>query len=150
MNADEFSQEMDQVERRMLTANLEEPIRTCLPVLTEGFEGNFLRAAGPDGVAWLPRKDTKPHPLLILSGALIEAARDTGNPGNIHEVSPDGRTLSAGVRGDVVPYADPQQNGRPERNLPARTYLYATEEVLVACGEQVQSTCRPVLFPTFE
>jgi hypothetical protein len=107
------------------STSLEGPLRQTVPIWHQGFEGNFMRAEGPDGAAWAPRKDSKPHPLLILYGYLIEAARDTGSPGNITEVGP--RDLRTGVDVSVVKYAGFHDTGTSR--MPARVYLYAAADV---------------------
>ncbi len=35
---------------------------------------SFFTKTTPEGDVWAPRKDNKPHPLLILSGDMLEAA----------------------------------------------------------------------------
>ncbi|MBC8868023.1 MAG: hypothetical protein H8E44_01330, partial [Planctomycetes bacterium] len=74
-----------------------------------------------------------PHPLLIWHGPLIEAVRDTGNPGNITEIEDDGRTLKTGVDTAVVEYASKHQYG--EGRIPQREYLYANEQVVDDCED---------------
>ena len=114
----EFGQQLD-------TMNLEPALRDCLPVIHEGFETNFMEARGPSGAPWLPRKDSKPHPLLILTGALLEAARDTGGMGHIDRVGP--RELETGVDGGTIEYAPVHEYG--SSNIPARPYMYASDKV---------------------
>ena len=107
------------------SASLEGPLRATLPIWHQGIEENFMRAQGPDGAPWLPRKDTKPHPLLILTGALLMAVRDNGLAGHIQMVG--WRRLMTGIDGDVVPYAAVHEFGY--KNIPARPYMYATPAV---------------------
>lgn len=106
-------------------ASLEKPLRSTLPIWHQGIEDNFMRAAGPSGAPWLPRKDNKPHPLLILTGKLLEGLRDTGNPGHILMVG--WRSLTTGVSSEVVPYAPVHEFG--SGRVPARPYMYATPAV---------------------
>lgn len=126
--------------RRFEGESLETPLRQCLPVLLEGYENNILRAEGPTGEAWPPHtpetvRRMGPHPLLIWHGHLIEAVRDTGSPGNVHDIEDQGRTLVTGVLTSVIEYAAVHQWGCAEKNIPPRTYVYATESVLDQCGE---------------
>lgn len=114
----------------------EAPLRDCLPILHEDFEAHFYASMGDDG-PWAPRKDSKPHPILILTGALIEAARDTGSTGNISEVS--ARELRTGVNAGVVNYAGFHQYGT--RYMPARPYVWASEEALDDCLEAFADGC---------
>jgi phage gpG-like protein len=63
--------------------------------------------------SWAPRKKSRPHPLLILSGDMRQ---------NVH-VSPDGD--SAEIRFSQ-PYAKVHQLGSAKRNIPARPFFPAT------------------------
>jgi hypothetical protein len=128
MNVEQFGSLLRNLGDNIEGGSMEEPLRATLPLLHQGVEDNFLRAQDSDGIPWPRRKDNKPHPLLILHGPLIEAARDTGNPGNIHEVSADGRLLTTGVDGDVVKYAARHQEGRG--NMPKREFYYASDETV--------------------
>lgn len=112
---------VDQLE----SASLEGPLRATLPIWHQGIEGNFMRAQGPNGAPWLPRKDNKPHPLLILTGALLMSVRDNGLAGHIQMVG--WRRLMTGINSDVVPYAAVHEFG--SKHVPARPYMYATVEV---------------------
>lgn len=107
------------------STSLEAPLRDTLPIWHQGFEDNFMRAVGPGGSPWAPRKDNLPHPLLIHLGRLIEAVRDTGNGGNISIVG--WRTLTTGVDSQVVRYAPFHQEGT--QRMVARPYLYAANDV---------------------
>lgn len=147
MTPSDFAQMLGEAADRLDNGSLEDSLRATLEPFHEGIEENFLRAEDAGGTPWPLRKDKKPHPLLILSGKLIEAARDTGNPGNIHDVDADGRTLLAGVRGDVVPYAAAQNFGFPPRNLPARTYEYASQDTLERCAQRFAARAQQQLFP---
>lgn len=109
-------------------ASYETALRECLPILHEDFEDHFLQATGYYG-SWAPRKDDKPHPLLILTGALIEAARDTGNPGNISTVGP--RELETGVNVGVVKYAGFLQYGT--QYMPPRPFIWASDAAIGRC-----------------
>lgn len=133
MSPERFAGLMRTTAERLESESFETPLRDCLPVILRGFEDNFMRAEGPDGNPWPARKDNLPHPLLILSGNLIESVRDTGHPGNVHEVEDGGRTLVTGVMTSVVEYAGVHQRGWPERNIPPRTYVYATPQVVDDC-----------------
>jgi len=111
----------DQIENM----SLEGPLRATLPIWHQGIEENFMRAQGPSGAAWLPRKDNKPHPLLILTGALLMSVRDNGLAGHIQMVG--WRRLMTGVNTDVVEYAAVHEYG--SGRVPARPYMYATPAV---------------------
>lgn len=125
--------------RRLAEMPLDDALGECAAKLQEGFAANFQRAADSGGGAWPARKDPKPtHPLLQLTGALL-ASTQSGSPGNITTV--DGRTLQTGVDKSVklggIPGAAVHQFGYPPRNIAQREYLYATDDVLVACAEVI-------------
>lgn len=105
-----------------------EPI---MPVVREGIEHNFATRSGPSkgGITnWFPRKDTKMHPLLILSGTMLAAAAWNG-AGAVREVT--GRMLRWGILRSIVPYARAQQFGRKEINLPPRPFLGLADQFVV-------------------
>lgn len=142
MSPEEFADLLDDVSEHCESGSFEDPLREVLPVLSQGFEQNFMRAEGPDGAPWKPRKDMLPHPLLILSGALIESVRDTGGQGNIHEVS--ARDIAAGVDTSVIEYAGVHQFG--SEHIPARPYLYASATTLDAMADVFADAALEMLF----
>jgi len=142
MSPEDFAEYLDDLGEHCESGSFEEPLREVLPVLMEGFEQNFMRAENESGTPWPPRVDDLPHPLLILSGALIEATRDTGSAGNIHTVSE--RNLETGVKGSVIAYASIHNDGAG--NIPQRQFLYASPETSKACAEAFASSAYFVLF----
>ena len=109
----------------------EEPLRACLEPLWDGIHNNFVRAEGPDGTPWPARKDDLPHPLLVLTGALIKGA--TGSGGNVLTVGHDGRDITTGVDGSQVDYAIFHMTGT--RYMPPRPFMYANRETVDACAD---------------
>jgi len=147
MSPDDFMELLEDAADASESGSLREPLHDCVPLLYEGFETNFLRAEGPNGEQWPARKDDLPHPLLILSGDLIEAARDTGNPDNLLQVGD--RDLVTGIAGAGVPYAATHNYGRDWGRgspIPQREYLYANEEVLDACEDVLADGMIDVMF----
>ncbi len=72
-------------------------------IVDQSVRDNFTSSASPDGSDWPPRKRIGDgHPLLIDTGALLQAATDGGS-GHIERLEPRG--LVKGVQGGVVPYA---------------------------------------------
>lgn len=126
--AEDISEVLTAWADEIASESMEQPLRACLPLLTNDFESHFLESQGPAG-AWAPRKDSRPHPLLILTGKLIEAARDTGGAGNIHDVT--GHELTAGVDASIVKYAGFHQYGTSK--MPARPFIWASAEALDEC-----------------
>jgi len=140
-NAEDAEEALLQWADEVLHADLEKPIRKCVPVLTDDFEAHFLQSMGPTG-KWAPRKDKKPHPLLIKTGKLIEAARDTGNPANIHTVVAN--ELTIGVS-SVVHYAGYQQDGTRNKDgslrMVARPFIWVSDAALNQCEEKLAEAC---------
>lgn len=145
MSPEQFAQMLEDASDYCDSGEFEDALRETLPVFTDGFDQNFHRAEDSSGVPWPPRKDKKPHPLLVLSGALIESARDTGGAGNIHQVS--GRLATLGIDGSVIPYAAAQNYGYEPRNLPAREYLYAAEDTIQVAAEAFRPAASEAIFP---
>jgi hypothetical protein len=71
------------------------------------------------------------HPLLVLSGLLKAAAAERGF-GSFVFVGAD--VLRYGVNKDRIPYAGVHQFGYPAKNIPAREYMYLSDEAIRACG----------------
>jgi phage gpG-like protein len=132
----ELPAEMARLKDRLANASLADTLRDCLPALRAGFRENFNRAAGPGGAAWPPRKDTKPHPLLNESGALIGATQ--GGAGGVTQI--EDRQLAVSIDRSVrlggIPGAAVHQFGYPPRNIPPRPYYYASEETLDQLTDQ--------------
>jgi len=130
IDAEEFEETLDVWVDELESMNWESALGKCIPTLTTDFENHFMQSQGDDG-PWAPRKDNKPHPLLILTGALLEAARDTGNAGNIHYIDED--TIVLGVNGSVVEYAAFHQYGTSK--MVARPFIWASDEAIDSCVE---------------
>ena len=151
MTPEEFETVLRRAGDHMEKGSFEEPLRECLPTLHQGYEDNFIRAEDSDGVPWPPHAPATvarmgPHPLLIWHGPLIEAVRDTGNPGNITEIKDDGRTLETGVDTDVVEYAATHQYGEGDGRIPQREYLYANEQTVDDCEDVLAEAARQDIF----
>lgn len=127
--------ELAEMAARMESASLAEPLRDCVQPVRDGFSQNFSAAASSTNSPWPPRKDDKPHPLLIETGALLGATQ--GQSGAAEHISD--RTLQLGVDKSVdqggIPGAAVHNFGYPPRNIPQREYLYANETTLDICQE---------------
>lgn len=93
-------------------------------IVNQSVRDNFNSAATPAGANWPARKHTGDgHPLLMESGALLQAATDGGS-GHIEKVGPF--ELTKGVQGGEVPYAATQNYGRDWGRgspIPAREFM---------------------------
>lgn len=94
MYVEEFAQYCDEVDRDFAAAPLPSVMRECHEIFIEGERDIFANQVAPDGEQWAARKDSEPHPVLNLTGALLAAA--TGGPG--HVVRIEDRSLEAGVQ----------------------------------------------------
>lgn len=109
----------------------EEPLRACIPVAQQAMRDNFTASATPDNESWPPRKhEGDGHPLLIDTGALLQAATG-GGAGSLVWI--DSQELELGVLGQVVPYAATHQYGRG--NIPAREFAGLHEIAEDECEE---------------
>lgn len=95
-------------------------------ILCDGYQENFYNQVDETGSAWLPRKDSLPHPLLIKTGVMFKAATDPESPGHLTDIQGD--TLISGISGAFVPYAIFHHLGT--RIMPARRVIYASEQTL--------------------
>lgn len=97
-----------------------------------GVGDNFAATRSSDGSPWAPRKDSKPHPLLRLAYAMYGAAVNTVGGGHISKITKD--SLVTGIDVNVIKYARAQNLGYAPRNLPAREFMYISEDVLGNVG----------------
>jgi len=111
---------------------LSEPLMDCRTVILAGVAENFAGSHSSTGYGWPLRKDNKPHPLLILTGELEEAA--TGGAGSITRVV-DGVSLEVGVDASGGesgrPWAALHQEGGTK--MPPRPFMGFSDEVQDAC-----------------
>lgn len=117
----EFAKELE-------TASLAEAFKEAAPAINAGFEGNFSAQVSSSGSAWPPRKDKLTHPLLILSGAMKAAVSQPGAAGHVEDIQD--RQAAIGIDSSIIVYAAAQNFGYPKRNLPAREYVFATDETM--------------------
>lgn len=91
------------------------------PIVNQSVRDNFNSSASPDGVNWPPRKNPGDgHPLLIETGALLQAATD-GGPGHIERFEPFG--LQKGVQSSEIPYAAVHNEGGITKPIPQREFM---------------------------
>ena len=103
----------------------------CANVMRQSIRDNFTSSATPDGANWPPRKRKGDgHPLLIDTGALLQAATG-GGAGHIEQL--DAREVTMGVDGRVIPYAATHNYGRDP--IARREYLGLKTEHEDACAD---------------
>jgi phage gpG-like protein len=101
--------------------SLQEVFRKTTDSLHEGFQANFTNTRGPKGT-WPPHSPVTvaiygPHPLLILTGAMLASVTQTGAPGSIENYRP--REMEIGTS---IWYSGFQQFGTLK--IPARPFLW--------------------------
>lgn len=108
-----------------------QPLADCLPAVHQSVRDNFTSSATPENVDWPPRKiEGDGHPLLIDTGAMMQAATG-GGAGGLQQV--DSHELLVGVDGGVIPYAATHNYGRSDANIPQREFMGLTEEGADEC-----------------
>lgn len=133
IRAEEFSDYLTVVASDFESKSLRPVIDECVPILRQSVRDNFTSSASPDNVGWVPRKKIGDgHPLLVESGDLMQAAVGTGS-GSVSEA--DDRSVTIGVKGDVIRYAAIHNFGGVTRPMPQREFMGAKEERLVECAD---------------
>ncbi len=111
------------------SAPLADAMRLCAGVMRQAVRDNFTSSATPDNANWPPRKlKGDGHPLLIDTGALLQAATG-GGAGHIEQI--DAREVAMGVDGRVIPYAATHNYGRGA--IPQREYAGLRPDHVDAC-----------------
>lgn len=128
---DQLDTELAEMSRRLQAVSLKTALENVAAILGESFQQNFSKKQGSTGSAWPARKDKKTHPLLQETGALLGATQ-TGGPGHVEQIGE--RDLAIGVNKGVklggIPGAAVHNFGYPDRNIPQREFLYASETTL--------------------
>lgn len=111
------------------------------PLILQNVRDNFTSSVSPDGVQWPARKIVGDgHPLLIDTGALLQAATG-GGAGHVSQIGP--RSMALGVD-ESIPYAAIHNYGGETRPMPQREYMGASE----ATEEEIAEALADYLLPT--
>lgn len=137
--ADQLQQEADYLWQQFTTAPVFDEKSPA--VIRKAFGDNFARG-GTTERQWPPRKDPQAggrsgwpgHPLLIDLGDLFGAIAERDR-GHVEDVQP--RAMLVGIDGGEIEYAAAQNFGYPPRNLPAREFVFVSEERLEELDELV-------------
>ena len=156
--------ELGRMADRIENAGLADVLRDCAEPLRRGFGENFEAAEDQGGASWPPRKldplhpgsqergsnplaPPRTHPLLRETGALWAAA--TGHGAGAVERAED-RVLEVGIDKSVqlggIPGAAVHNFGYAPFQIPAREYLYASDDTLDECQEIVADGAYTVFF----
>lgn len=139
MEVDEFADFVRGVADRINNDPFTDALESCTDAVSGGFSQIFLEAESAAGEKWPPHAPATvakhgPHPLLILSGIMLESVRQEGAVHNVKVVSE--RELSWGTS---VEYAMAQNFGYEQNNLPAREFMYWTDEMADGCMDRLQA-----------
>jgi len=112
-------------------------------VISQGFVENFFNQVDHNGRKWKPRKDKKllsdtsgeePHPLLIKTGKMFQAATNTSDPAHIADIQDGDRSIEIGISDELVPYAKYHHTGTKNKDgtlrMVARRVIYANDTTL--------------------
>jgi phage gpG-like protein len=141
MNVDELAQYCDRVAMRFENDSLQRAMAACAEIAEQSTRDAFTSSADPiTDSDWAPRVDPGDgHPLLIDTGALLQAATG-GGAGHVRVVSP--REMVSGVDKGAVVYAAVHNFGWPDRNIPQRRYLGFTRRSVRRCRDVVVEHAR--------
>lgn len=134
---EQFAASMNRIGQALGTDNTD-ALKYSANIVRRKVADNFNDAATAGGTKWPPHAPATvrrygPHPLLILTGAMSEAATIDGASGHVERIEPDG--LDFGVSLDVIPYARVHQEGWPEKNIPQREYMAVSADELDDIGD---------------
>lgn len=122
----------------ILEGPYDEPLAVCEQVTRQAIRDNFNSQASPDNVDWPPRKNPGDgHPLLIDTGAMMQAATGGGPGGDSRQFQDTGEhVLELSIDGSTIPYAATHNYGDPRRNMPQREF-FGMHEAAIDEAEQV-------------
>ena len=113
--------------------DISEALVKCRLAIREGIRKSMGASQDPQtGEGWKPRKYQYPHPPLLKTMAMANAATGLGS-GSIGLIQ--GRELKVGVSSAEIPYAPYHQFGTGR--MVARPFVGASEATLDACGELI-------------
>jgi phage gpG-like protein len=143
MTVEQFADRMAGVDSRLSAAHAQ-ALDKVKPLLLAGIRENFDTASASDGSPWPPHSDeyvarVGAHPLLVLTGALAEAA--TGQGQGAIDRRPDQSTIELGV--DTSAFGEEEgahwgqvhQQGSSDGRIPARPFMGISDETADACAE---------------
>lgn len=133
---------LDELAQSMENTSLVESFKEIVPILHEGFADNFSSTKSPSGT-WPPHSPYTiakygPHPLLILSGAMLASVTNSGSDGSIEEVGPREMAL-----GTSIFYAGFQQFGTVR--IPARRFLWLDSPFMDRLSDTFAASCFTII-----
>lgn len=120
----QFAHELDQMQEYLESGAVFPEIKGEVnEVLFKAWGDNFRNSKEAEGAAWPPRKDSKTHPLLILTGELFQSVTSSAGKDHLELVSD--RSMAVGTELD---YAATHENGSQKRNIPPRPFIGIGEQ----------------------
>lgn len=142
---DEFAGELNKLVKFMEDDSFEDPLRDSYAVIQADIQDHFDAGEGPTSLwpAHAPSTVERygPHPLLIMSEALVAAAVGQGT-GHISEIA--NRELRYGVSKEVIVYAG-HDHGFPDRNIPQREYMWISDTAREEINDIIQKYVADVI-----
>lgn len=134
---DEFAASMDRIGESLGRDNTD-GLKYCAEIVRKKVADNFNQGATATGSPWPAHAPATvarygPHPLLILTGKMSQAAVLDGASGHVERI--DGNSLDFGLSLDVIPYGRVHQEGFPEGSIPQREYLAVGTDELDDMGD---------------
>lgn len=115
------------------TRGFEQPMQEAKVMIHRGIRAGYNSSADPaTDENWPPRKRRYPHPILIKTGAMMQAATG-GGAGAIQQIR--ARRLTVGVDSSIIGYAYLHQVGSGK--LASRPFVGASDETVDAIGELI-------------
>lgn len=141
---------LEELNARLALSSLAEPLEECGQVIRGAFEENIFNTEGPDGNPWPPHAPSTvarygPHPLLILSGRMLESLTRKDAQGNVTIV--EDREAEFGT--DVTSqdgFFYPGIHDAGGSRIPQREFIYASPDREEKCGEILSDWIEKNLF----
>ena len=135
--------ELDAILLKIEQQSFQPALDACVPVCNEGFKKNFDKTQGPPGV-WAPHSPYTiqkygPHPLLILSGAMLASVTQSGAESRIESVGARDAEI-----GTSLFYAGYQQFGTDK--IPARRFLWLDAESVDSVVDAFAGSAFQIIF----
>lgn len=144
ITAEQLTDQIQRSEQVLATADLSSFLHdVARPLVLQSVRDHFNSSVSPGGQQWTPRKEIGDgHPLLMESGALLQAATG-GGPGHISRIAP--REMAVGVEPSIE-YAAIHNYGGVTRPMPQREYMGADDATEEAIGEELADFLLPLAF----
>lgn len=130
---DDLESHLTRVVDSLATMPMGETLSEAKTLVHRSIRGGFNSSVDPNtGTPWAPRRRYYPHPILMKSGAMMQAATG-GGAGAIQRITE--RALTVGVLASVIGYAPKHQFGLG--GMIPRPFVGVDRDTLAAIGEVV-------------